>query len=292
MTRARLPCRRALVIAGVDFEGRRHMVRYDELLAHPVVGRVSGLGKRLRRLDAQHRWLLDVGGVVVVYLLAGVPDLIGQESLSTAAAPELILLQAGLVIPLLWRRRSPTITFYAIVTVFVVQWLLGEGLRADVALLIAVYNLALRERPTRLAWAGLTAVGAVMLVVVRVRAQVAIGDAFFVGLSLVTAAAALAVAARLRRAQLDSLRLRAAQLEVERDQRSRLAAVSERTRIAREMHDILGHNLSVIITLADGGARASTLDARRGTEALQLIGDVGRRACTRNGRTPMTIGGP
>jgi signal transduction histidine kinase len=113
---------------------------------------------------------------------------------------------------------------------------------------------------------------------VRVRTQFAIGDAFFVGLSVVTAAAALAVAVRLRRAQLDSLRLRAAQLEVERDQRSKFAAVFERTRIAREMHDILGHNLSVIITLADGGARASTLEARRGTEALRLIGDVGRRA--------------
>jgi signal transduction histidine kinase len=107
---------------------------------------------------------------------------------------------------------------------------------------------------------------------------VPLGDALFLALCMITAPAALGIAVRLRRAQLDTLRERAAQLEVERDQRSRLATATERTRIAREMHDVVGHNLSVMITLADGGAYASTVQASRGTEALQLIGEVGRRA--------------
>src|SRR5512138_1107034 len=73
-----------------------------------------------------------------------------------------------------------------------------------------------------------------------------------------------------------ALRERAVQLEIERDQRSRLATADERARVAREMHDILGHSLSVIITLADGGAYASDAAPERGKEALRLIGDAGR----------------
>jgi signal transduction histidine kinase len=44
------------------------------------------------------------------------------------------------------------------------------------------------------------------------------------------------------------------------------------------MHDIIGHNLSVIITLADGGAYATDLAPERGKQALLLIGDTGRQA--------------
>jgi signal transduction histidine kinase len=44
------------------------------------------------------------------------------------------------------------------------------------------------------------------------------------------------------------------------------------------MHDIIGHNLSVIITLADAGAYAGETSPRRATEALRLVGDSGRQA--------------
>jgi signal transduction histidine kinase len=255
----------------------------DELAGHPAVVRVARAGQRLRRFDAEHPWFLDVAVVALVYLLAGAPDLIhgrppdAATFLAMPPRPEVIALQAGLVLPLLWRRRAPTATFYVVATVFVVQGMLGVGLRADIALLIAVYNLALREGLRRLAWAAAALVGAVGLVVARIAPLTVLVDALFLALSAVTAAATLAVAVRLRRAQLESLKVRAAELEAERDQRSRLAAATERTRIAREMHDILGHNLSVMITLADGGASASTVEAARGTQALHLIGDVGRR---------------
>jgi signal transduction histidine kinase len=107
---------------------------------------------------------------------------------------------------------------------------------------------------------------------------VSAGDALFVLITAATAAAALGLAVRIRRAQLVALRERAAQLAIERDQRSKLAAATERTRMAREMHDILGHNLSVIITLADGGAYATEVDPARGKEALLLISETSRRA--------------
>ena len=70
----------------------------------------------------------------------------------------------------------------------------------------------------------------------------------WVGLTgLATAAGVLGVSVRQRRALLASLQEKAARLEVERDQEGRLGAAAERTRIAREMHDIIAHNLSVMI---------------------------------------------
>ena len=52
---------------------------------------------------------------------------------------------------------------------------------------------------------------------------------------------------------------RAARLEVERDQQAAIGAALERTRIAREMHDIVAHSLSVVITLADAASLVDRL---------------------------------
>jgi signal transduction histidine kinase len=190
----------------------------------------------------------------------------------------MLLLQAGLVVPLWWRRRAPLLAFHAVAAVFLVQWAAGILLRADSALLVALYSLVLHGRLRRLLWAAPAMVAAFVLVVVRLAGTVSIWDLIFFLTSVGTAAAALGFAVRVRRAQLATLRDRALRLEIERDQRSRLAAATERTRVAREMHDIVGHSLSVIITLADGGAYAADAAPERGKQALQLIGDTGRRS--------------
>ena len=91
----------------------------------------------------------------------------------------MLLLQVGLVLPLLWRRRRPMAAFGAIAVVFVLQWSLGTALRADVALFIALYSLALHGRMRRLPWACGVMAGAVVLVAVRVSAAVSVWDALF-----------------------------------------------------------------------------------------------------------------
>jgi signal transduction histidine kinase len=192
--------------------------------------------------------------------------------------PATLALQAGLVLPLLWRRRRPTLAFAVITAVFFVQLGLGAWLRADVALLISLYSLVLHGQLRRLPVACAVTACALGLFALRLPSAVPVLDALFVLFSTITAAVALGLVVRIRRAQLAVLRDRAARLEVERDQRSKLAAAAERTRVAREMHDIIGHNLSVIITLADGGAYATDLAPERGKQALLLIGDTGRQA--------------
>jgi signal transduction histidine kinase len=71
---------------------------------------------------------------------------------------------------------------------------------------------------------------------------------------------------------------RARRLEVERDQQAVIAAAAERTRIARELHDIVSHSLSVVITMADAAAVVGRADPDRGVEAMAEVSEVGRSA--------------
>ncbi|MEH0490387.1 sensor histidine kinase [Streptomyces scabiei] len=256
----------------------------------PLVARLSRGGQRLRQADRARPWVLDTVVVLVVFLMFCLPDLIhgGADNgdgprrfrLAFTQLPVagMLALQAGLVLPLLWRRRKPVAAFATIAAVFVLQWALGAALRADISLFVALYSLALHGWLRQLPWACAVMAGAIALVAVQASSAVSVWDALFFLLSTATAALALGLMVRIRRAQLAGLRDRAARLEIERDQRSRLATATERTRVAREMHDIVGHNLSVIITLADAGAYATDIAPERGKEALQLIGDTGRQA--------------
>lgn len=252
---------------------------------HPLVRRVSCVGQRLRGIDRSRPWLLDAGVVLALIPLVCLPDLLSPSSplefdvdFTRLPWPGTVALQAGLVLPLLWRRRRPAMTFAMIAAVFLVVCALGVWLRAGMAVLIALYHLALRGRPRHLPVACAALALALGLIALRLPGDVSIVDGMFFLSTTVVAAVALGLVVRVRRAQLAALHDRAARLEIERDQRSQLAAAAERTRVAREMHDIVGHNLSVIITLADGGARAADTTPERGKQALQMIGDTGRQA--------------
>jgi len=271
----------------LDDPARAPFAEADLPWSHSVAGGLSRFGRRIKQGDRKHPWVLDTALIVVVAVMFCLPDLVDDDdgrrhgfdnSFIHLHWPATIALQAGLVLPLLWRRRRPTLAFAMIAAVFFVQLGLGTWLRADVALLISLYSLALHGQLRRLPAACAVTLCALVLFFARLPSQVPVLDALFILFSTITAAVALGLVIRIRRAQLAVLRDRAARLEVERDQRSKLAAAAERTRVAREMHDIIGHNLSVIITLADGGAYATDLAPERGKQALLLIGDTGRQA--------------
>lgn len=261
----------------------------------PLAARFARVGQWLRHADRAHPWVLDTAVAALVFLMFCLPDLLhhgaarygdgdGDDrhrflfAFTQLPLAAVFALQAGLVLPLLWRRRRPMAAFVTIAAVFVLQWSLDAVLRADVALFVALYSLALHGQLRRLPWACAVMAAGMVLVAVRVSPAMSVWDALFFLLSTATAALAVGLTVRTRRAQLAGLRERAARLETERDQRIRLATATERARVAREMHDIVGHNLSVIITLADAGAYATDTAPERGKEALKLIGDTGRTA--------------
>ncbi|MGO9497037.1 MAG: sensor histidine kinase, partial [Solirubrobacteraceae bacterium] len=188
-----------------------------------------------------------------------------------------VALDLAFAIAMLWRSRWPFPVFLVTAAIAFVQWASDVRVLGDLALLIAFYTVASREdRRTTLTAAAILEVG-VFLALFRwfhgghVRS--------FVGLTgLVAAAGALGMNVRHRRGLLESLEERAARLELERDQQGRLAAAAERARIARELHDVVAHNLTVMIALADGAAYTLREDPDQAEQALGTASSTGRRA--------------
>jgi signal transduction histidine kinase len=102
-------------------------------------------------------------------------------------------------------------------------------------------------------------------------------DAIFLS-GMVAAALGLGLYFAARRAYLAELHDRAERLERERDQQAALAAAAERARIAREMHDIVAHHLTVMTTLAEAAVAASASSPEKATDVMRSVAVTGRRA--------------
>ena len=154
---------------------------------------------------------------------------------------------------------------------------------AIVAVLVTVHSVVAHGslRAGRLVlWVGLAAAAAAALRFVALP----FGDVFTtvaaaagIGL-LVVASWSIGHLTRVRRAHETALAERARLLESERDQQAAIAAAAERARIAREMHDVVAHSLSVVVAQADGGRYAARADPAAATAALETIAGTGRQA--------------
>jgi signal transduction histidine kinase len=85
---------------------------------------------------------------------------------------------------------------------------------------------------------------------------------------------------RYRRGYYAALEDKAARLEAERDAQSKIAAAAERARIARELHDVVAHHVSVMVVQADGAGYTLRTDPDRAEAAIQAIAGTGRQALT------------
>ncbi|MGW7260299.1 sensor histidine kinase [Streptomyces sp. NPDC054834] len=83
---------------------------------------------------------------------------------------------------------------------------------------------------------------------------------------------------RTRRAYFAQLEERAARLEKEREAQSKVAVAAERARIARELHDVVAHNVSVMVVQADGAAYVLDSAPDQAKKALETISSTGRQA--------------
>ncbi|NJP67310.1 sensor histidine kinase [Streptomyces spiramenti] len=84
--------------------------------------------------------------------------------------------------------------------------------------------------------------------------------------------------ARTRRAYFAELETRAARLERERELEARVAVAAERTRIARELHDVVAHSVSVMVVQADGALYTIPDQPARTREAVRAVSTTGRQA--------------
>ena len=188
---------------------------------------------------------------------------------------------AVMTVSLVFRRRYPVGVFAVIAAAAFVQWLANVPVGpVDLAVLVALYTVAAYgdDRRATIA-AGSVAIGGVLLAVVRWH-----GDEPLAGMVVPLAVTAVALALgddrRTRRAYFSELEERAERLERERDALAAVAASAERARIARELHDVVAHSLSVMVAQADGASYAVGSDPARASRAMATVADTGRGALT------------
>jgi signal transduction histidine kinase len=186
----------------------------------------------------------------------------------------------GLLIPLIWRRTHSFGVFLVCTGVALVQWATHVRLMpANIGLLVALYAVAVygNVKQSRIAL-GIGMLG-VLLAATRYWNGSGPKQEFTIMVALaalVFGVWALGERRRTRALYVAQLEERAAQLEHDRDREAKLAVTAERTRIAREIHDVVAHGLSIMIVQADGGLYAADASPQQAKKALATIGDTGR----------------
>jgi signal transduction histidine kinase len=224
---------------------------------------------QLRRLLRRHGdWMLAVGiiGLAEVQAwTAGNLDLT-QKTLSAVFS--------ALFLPLLiWRRRRPLVLLGAMVAATIANFWLpdaGQGEAFGILVLVGVYTAAAYTGGR----AALVATGLAVALWILVTASdpdgIYLGGLVFFGI-VVGGPFVVGRLIRARRQRETLLEERAVVLEREREERARAAVAEERTRIARELHDVVAHAISVIILQGRGGRRLLHEDPEEARRAFDTI---------------------
>ena len=215
--------------------------------------------------------------LVAVLLIGSVVEVL------TSDLPRWLVLPAALAAGALWWRRSaPTLTAAVVVTsatlVAVVAAPTQGSFTGFVAMVIALYSVGAHQ-PRRsglyvlvMVIVGIVAAGVATNALI---ARVNVGDWIPVGVWL-SLAWALGTEVRRNRIQNEQLRVLAQQLADERDARAREAVSLERSRLARELHDVVAHNVSLMAVQAEGAGRVLQGDQPQVRAALAAIATTGR----------------
>jgi len=238
------------------------------------------LWERLRRLDPRIPDVVAVALLLIAYI--GWADRHGNPKATLPMA----LVQT---LPLLVRRRYPIPVLGVVVaTALAANLAFGEFLPLAPAL--AMYTVASAcERPEALR-AG--AVALAILAVPSIRTTRLETGAFVFRLIAFSAAWLLGDTLRTRRAYVRELEARAERLEREREANVRRAAAEEQARIARELHDVIAHNVSVMVVQAAAANEVFDAQPERARDALRSVEATGRAALTELRRLLGSVRGP
>jgi signal transduction histidine kinase len=257
----------------VTIDARRHHRRYRE----PV---------RLAALLKRHA----VNALIVLLAFAAQLELWSTPG----SGSTLVVVPAALLgfLPLLWRRRfpfgAPAVVFAALAALALADSALPAGDSAlgpvgGIALAVAFWSAGAHNGGEHTIAAVAIGLASTIVFVRSAGGEFAVvgDDADFGVLSFLLINGGLAAAAfalQLRAQRISLLEARTARLESEREQRARAAVAAERTRIARDLHDVIAHSVSVM-TVQAGAARLLLVeDAARAREPLLSVEETGRQA--------------
>ncbi|KDN76920.1 histidine kinase [Streptomyces olindensis] len=219
--------------------------------------------ERGRALAAANPLLSDIGVALLVQGAMTMPFLVPRAPGAPPATWAAYGLSTLTVLPLVWRRRAPVAVLFAVLATTALYRLTldGPGQPLPYTGLVVVYTIAALSPPRRRLLAALVMVVAVPVGVwLNTRSARELTFSFFV------------LVAAYVFGRLTDARRRAHRVEAER------AAARERARIAREMHDILSHAVSLMIVQAEAGPVAVRVAPERAEAAFDAISATGRDA--------------
>ncbi|GAA2764203.1 histidine kinase [Streptomyces paradoxus] len=224
---------------------------------------LRGRWERGRVLAAANPLLVDIGVALLVQGAMTMPFLVPRAPGLPAATWAAYGLSTLTVVPLVWRRRAPVAVLFAVLATSLLYRLTVEGPGQPLPYtgLIVTYTIAALAAPRKRLLAGL-----VLLVAVPVGVWLNTRSARELTFSVFVFAAAYVFG------RLTDARQRAHRVEAEQ------AAARERARIAREMHDILSHAVSLMIVQAEAGPVAVRTAPERAEAAFDAISATGRDA--------------
>ncbi|MET0932861.1 MAG: histidine kinase [Mycetocola sp.] len=233
----------------------------------------------IRLFWARHQRTADVLVTLIYALPEGIARIVTyvDGSIPPVLNTLALLLGAVTAAALYGRRRRPIpalVISLAVTSLFL--W--SSSSMGGIALVISLYSVAVHHS-VRAAWIGLGAAAVSLtlsgIVTIDMLEDVWSNDVLSaLILCLFAVLVGINVGNRVR--YIGALVDRAGQLARERDQQAQLAAASERSRIAREMHDIVAHSLSVMIRLADGAEAMVEKDPAASLAAIRNVGSTGR----------------
>src|SRR3954447_16631902 len=201
-------------------------------------------------------------------LALAVPSVVQVLVQPIASRPVGVLIALGSTLPIAWRTTHPAAAALAGSAV----WLIpsdGYVMLGYVAAFVLYYSLAAHVASTRRV-ALVVAAGVACSVAGSVEHGAVVGE-YFVALSAVVAPALVGRIVRRQRRQAARLADLAHQLDLERERGMRAAVAEERARIARELHDVVAHGLSVIAIQSDAAEAALDHDPALAREPLRTI---------------------
>ena len=234
-----------------------------------VTNPVARMWKRLESLDPR---LLDGALAVALAVAAGLQLLFEEPGSVQRLVPVL-----GTCLPLALRRRWP-IGAHGLQVICAIATQRPPVSIGLVAIFIGIYSVALYSR-WRVAFLVWLVIGSAWLGILFPESRPSMPAwalLLVAGFGLWLAGTSV----RNRQLRADMLEERAHRLERERELSTRVALADERQRIARELHDVVAHSVSVMVVQAGAARTMLTREPDRSTEALLAVEGTGREALT------------
>ena len=262
-----------------------------------------GLLRAIRQWYYRHPTIIDISiaaGVVAYSLIVTIPLLLRPSSPARTypILPLALIAIALMGVALSLRRRFPLWCWAAILLspetyqfvvlhsfhltkeqlIYAAIGISGVGL---ISITIALGAVASHRKPSAAWTAGGISLVVLVMDVILTNPGLTVGEILrnaAILILLILVGILVGFNTRSARLRLKAIELRSARLALASEQAVLLAAAEERSRIAREMHDVVAHSLAVMITMADGAAAIVERDPATAKQAIETLAEAGRSA--------------